>query len=225
MVVSSYVGFIDASFLRAEGARTLGEDPRGLRLDAEGVVTWLDGLSYALDQSFLRAYWYDARFEPGHDHAEGQRRFFIALGQTPGIQVRLGHIVEYRPWFEPGIREAVRRTAAGVGLDPDVVMNEFDRHWTFRPERRQRGVDTLVATDLVRLASRSIFDTAVLISGDRDLAPVVETVQEYGCRVVIATPDRYCVAREMLERADRVIEIDEEGLHQILPRRSPPSLS
>ena len=221
MLSASYAGFIDAGFLRAEGARALGENPRGLRLDAEAVVTWFDSLSYSLEQTFLRAYWYDARFEPGHDHAEGQRRFFIALGQTPGIQLRLGHIVEYRPWFEPGIREAIKRTAVGVGVDPDVMMNEFDRHWTFRPERRQKGVDTLVALDLVRLASRNVFDTAVLISGDRDLAAVVRTVQDWGCRVVVATPDRYCVAREVLELADRVIEIDEEGLHMMLPRRVP----
>ena len=221
MVISSYAGFIDAGFLRAEGARALGENPRGLRLDAEAVVTWFDSLSYGLEQRFLRAYWYDARFEPGHDHAEGQRRFFVALGQTPGIQLRLGHIVEYRPWFETGIREAIKRTAVGVGLDPDTVMNEFDRHWTFRPERRQKGVDTLVALDLVRLASRNVFGTAVLISGDRDLAAVVQAIQEWGCRVVVATPDRYCVAREVLELADRVIEIDEEGLHMMLPRRVP----
>ena len=143
------------------------------------------------------------------------------MGQTPGIQLRLGHIVEYRPWFEPGIREAIRRTAVGVGVDPDVMMDEFDGHWTFRPERRQKGVDTLVALDLVRLASRNVFDTAVLISGDRDLSAVVRAVQEWGCRVVVATPDRYCVARELLELADRVIEIDEEGLHMMLPRRVP----
>lgn len=222
MVVSSYAGFIDAGFLRAEGARALGENPRSLRLDAEGVVTWFDGLSYGLDQRFLRAYWYDASFDPGHDHAEGQRRFFIALGQTPGIQLRLGHIVEYRPWFEPGIREAVRRTALGMGLDPDLMMDEFDQHWVFRPERRQKGVDTLVVMDLVRLACRKVFDTAVVTSGDRDLAPVIRTVQEYGCRVVVATPDRYSVAREVLELADRVIEIDEEGLHSMLPRRPLP---
>lgn len=221
MVLSTYAGFVDASFLRAEGARALGENPRGLKLDAEAVVTWFDSLSYGLDQRFLRAYWYDARFEPGHDHAEGQRRFFVALGQTPGVQLRLGHIVEYRPWFEPGIREAIKRTASALGLDPRVMMDEFDRHWTFRPERRQKGVDTLVALDLVRLASRRVFETAVLISGDRDLAAVVQTVQEWGCRVVVATPDRYCVAREVLELADRVIEIDEEDLHMMLPRRIP----
>ncbi len=219
MVHSTLAGFIDTGFLRAEGARALGENPRGLRLDAEAVATWFEAFAYETDQRFLRAYWYDARFDSGHEYAEGQRRFFIALSQTPGVQLRLGRIIEHRPWFEPGIREAIRRTAVGMNLDADLMMDEFDQHWTFRPERRQKGVDALMTMDMVRLACRQVFDTAVVISGDRDLAPAVQNVQESGCRVVVATPDRYSVAREMLELADRIIEIDEEGLHSMLPRR------
>ncbi len=214
-------GFIDTGFLRAEGARALGEKPRGLRLDAEAMVTWFEAFAYELNQRFLRAYWYDARFDSGHEYAEGQRRFFIALSQTPGVQLRLGRIIEHRPWFEPGIREAIRRTAVGMNLDADLMMDEFDQHWTFRPERRQKGVDALMAMDMVRLACRQVFDTAVVVSGDRDLAPAVRNVQESGCLVVVATPDRYSVAREVLELADRIIEIDEEGLHSMLPRRLP----
>lgn len=221
MAPATYTGFIDAGFLRAEGARALGESPRNVRLDAEAVVAWYKDVAYRGSGTFLRAYWYDAGFEQGHDHADGQRRFFAALAQTAGIQLRLGRIVEHRPWFEPGIREALRRTANGLGLDTSSLMEEFDRNWTFRPERRQKGVDTLVALDLVRLAGRRVFDTAVLISGDRDLSEAVRAAQELGSRVVVATPDRYCVARQVIELADMVIEIDEEGLHRILPRRVP----
>ena len=221
MMSSTYAGFIDAGFLRAEGARALGESPRNVRLDAEAIVRWYTELAYRDSGRFLRAYWYDARFDSGHDHADGQRRFFAALGQTPGIQLRLGRIVEHRPWFEPGIRDALRRTAVSLGLDPASVMAEFDRNWTFRPERRQKGVDTLIALDLVRLAGHSVFDTAVLVSGDRDLAEAVRATQDLGSQVVIATPDRYCVAREVVELADQIIEIDEEGLHEMLPRRVP----
>ena len=109
----------------------------------------------------------------------------------------------------------------GLGLDPTQVMDEFDRNWTFRPERKQKGVHTLITLDLVRLASRRVFDTAVLISGDRNLAEAVRTVQDLGSQVVIATPDRYSVAREVVKLADHIIEIDEEDLHRILPRRVP----
>ena len=90
MISSTYAGFIDAGFLRAEGARALGESPRNVRLDAEAIVTWFRGLAFDRPGRFLRAYWYDARFEQGHDHAEGQGRFFAALGQDPGYPVAPG---------------------------------------------------------------------------------------------------------------------------------------
>lgn len=220
-MASTIAGFVDAGFLRAEGARALGESPRNIRLNAEEVVTWHKDLAYERRGRFLRTYWYDGKFEPGHDYADGQRRFFTALGQTAGIQLRLGHIVEQRPWFEQGIRDALRRTAVGLGLEPAVVMEEFDRQWTFRPERRQKGVDTLLALDLVRLAGRRVFETAVVVSGDRDLAEGIRTIQDFGSLVVVATPDRYSLAREVAELADEIIEIDEDDLLRMLPRRVP----
>lgn len=221
MRAAAYAGFIDAGFLRAEGARALGESPRNFRLDAEEVVDWHKRLALSGDGRFLRTYWYDAKFGRDHDHSEGQRRFFTAIAQIPGIHLRLGHIVENRPWFEQGIRDAIRYTAEGLGLDPLTMMNEFDRHWVFRPERKQKGVDALVAMDLVRLAARGVYDTAVLISGDRDLAEALRAVQDCGAQVMIATPDRYSVARELNELADDVIELDEDDLHRMLPRRIP----
>lgn len=221
MTLPTYAGFVNAGFLRAEGARALDENPRNVRMDSGAVATWFQDLTFEREARFLRAYWYDARFESGHELAEGQRRFFSALGQTPGIQLRLGHIVEYRPWFEQGIRDALTRTAVGLNLDPNRVMEEFDQQWTFRPERRQRGVDTMLCSDIVRLAGRRAFDTAVIFSGDRDLVEAVRSAQEMGCRVVIATPDRHSVSREMNDLADEILELTEEDLNLMLPERLP----
>ena len=221
MTLPTYAGFVNAGFLRAEGARALDENPRNVRMDSEAVVTWFQDLTFERGARFLRTYWYDARFESGHELAEGQRRFFSALGQTPGIQLRLGHIVEYRPWFEQGIRDALTRTAVALNLDPNRVMQEFDQQWTFRPERRQRGVDTMLCSDIVRLAGRRAFDTAVIFSGDRDLHEAVRSAQELGARVVIATPDRPSVSREMNDLADEILELTEDDLTLMLPERLP----
>lgn len=47
----------------------------------------------------------------------------------------------------------------------------------------EKGVDVLLATDMVSLAFRDAYDTAILVSGDSDYVPVVEEIQELGKRV------------------------------------------
>ena len=118
------------------------------------------------------------------------------------------------------IRRALRKTAEGLGIDSDALLAEFDSQWTFYPDRQQKGVDTLIALDMVRLAGRSVFSTVVLIAGDRDMAEVVRTVQDFGIRVVIATPNRRSVAAELAQLADSVIEIQEAACKRMLTARA-----
>ncbi|NPA13282.1 MAG: NYN domain-containing protein [Aquificae bacterium] len=47
----------------------------------------------------------------------------------------------------------------------------------------EKGIDILLATDMISLAYRDAYDTAVLVSGDSDFIPVVEKVQDLGKRV------------------------------------------
>ena len=217
----SYVGFVDVGYLRAEGARILGKRATAIRPDASAVADWfLSPPSSELEgQTFLRAYWYDGAFDPSHSEYGGQRRFFDAIAHTPGVQLRLGHIAERQSRLENPIRRALRNTAAGLGIEPDELIAEFDENWTFYPDRQQKGVDTLITLDMVRLAGRSVFETAIVVAGDRDLAEVVRTVQDYGVRVLIATPNRVSVASEILQLADDIIDISEEDVRTMLPDR------
>jgi len=82
-------------------------------------------------------------------------------------------------------------------------------------------VDTLIALDMVRLAGRSVFSTAVLIAGDRDLAEVVRTTQDLGVRTLVATPDRSSLASELAQLADEVIVIGQDALARMMPDRTP----
>lgn len=50
----------------------------------------------------------------------------------------------------------------------------------------EKGVDTLMATDMVRLAWEDAYDIAVLATSDRDLIPAVELVKGKGLRVIQA---------------------------------------
>lgn len=217
-MADSYAAFIDVGFLRAEGARIIGQRPSGVRPDAAAIVGWCRRLATGelLGQAFLRAYWYDGAFDPAHPQYTGQRSFFDAIASTPGVQLRLGHISEHPSRLEQPIKSALRNTASGLEVDPNALLAEFSKHWAFYPERQQKGVDTLIALDLVRLTGRSVCSTAVLMAGDRDLAEAVRTAQDFGVRVVVATPVRASVAREVAQLADEVIDISADEVRAML---------
>ena len=217
----TYAGFIDASFLRAEGAKSIGQSPKSVRPDASAVVSWFRTLARrgSLNQTFLRAYWYDSAFDPSHSGYAGQRSFFDAIALTPGLQLRLGHIAEVPSPIEQPIRRALESTAIGLEMDPAELLAEFDRRWTFRPSRQQKGVDTLIALDMVRLAGRLVCGTMVLVAGDRDFAEVIRTSQDFGTRVLVATPKRTSVSREVAQLADDVIDITEGEIGKMLVPR------
>ncbi len=50
----------------------------------------------------------------------------------------------------------------------------------------EKGIDILIATDMISLAFKDGYDTAILVSGDSDFVPVVEKIQELGKRVETA---------------------------------------
>ena len=210
------IGFIDVGFLRAEGAKVLGLRRDEVQMDALSVVGWLRSLTVSRRESFLRAYWYDGAFDPSHERYLGQRRVFDGIARTPGIQLRLGHITEYPSRIRNPILRAIRNTLSTFDLDPDEFLTEFNKNWTFHPDRHQKGVDTLIALDMVRLAGRSVCSTAVLIAGDRDLAEVVRTVQDFGVRVLVAHPKGTRIARELAQLADGIEEIDHKSLAEML---------
>ena len=53
-------------------------------------------------------------------------------------------------------------------------------------KRQQKGVDTLMAVEMVAGAFTGIFDMAVLIAGDADFVPVLEEVGRRGVTAVVA---------------------------------------
>ena len=221
-MVAAYAGFVDAGYLRAKGSRVIGKRPQEVRMDALAAVNWMRGIDNEIvGSAFLRAYWHDGAFDPSRKDYNGQRRFFDAIAHTPGIQLRLGHVAEHPSRIARPMRRALRKTAEGLGIDPDELLSEFDSLWAFCPDRRQKGVDTLTALDMVRLAGRSAFSVAVLVAGDRDLAEVVGNVQDFGIRAIIATPNRSGVAGELAQLADSFIDIRETDCQKMLPPRPP----
>ena len=82
---------------------------------------------------------------------------------------------------------------------------------------QQKGVDTLLTLDLVRLAGRSVFSTAVLIVNDRDFTEAIRAAQDFGARVLIATANQHAVAHDIRQLADGMIAISKATLREMLP--------
>jgi uncharacterized LabA/DUF88 family protein len=191
------VGFIDFGFLKAGAANVLGVKPRELAPRALGVVTWLQSLD--ANYSLLRAYWYDGAYDPRHARHTSQRTYFDGIAAVPGIQLRLGHLRETTPKWQYPIRAALKR----CGVD----LAEFETYYEFRPQLSQKGVDTRITLDLVRLAQRHAYDVGVLVAGDRDLAEAVRAAQDEGRRIVVAVPAGAGLATELKQLADDVIQL------------------
>lgn len=84
----------------------------------------------------------------------------------------------------------------------------------------EKEVDIMLATDMLALAFRNAYDTAILVSGDSDFCYTVETIQDLGKRVINATFKRNS---SPLLRAvcDEVIILD-EYIDQIIMEKPKP---
>jgi len=80
----------------------------------------------------------------------------------------------------------------------------------------QKGVDSLIVTDLIDLARNRAVSDAVLVSGDEDLRVAVQVAQTYGVRVhVLAVGDpKKNVSTALQMEADSVDTLNEQWLQK-----------
>jgi uncharacterized LabA/DUF88 family protein len=94
----------------------------------------------------------------------------------------------------------------------------------------QKGVDSLIITDMISLARNRAMADAVLLSGDEDLRVGVQQAQEFGVRVHLLgiKPSRGSQSLFLLQEADSTHEWDASVVSSILehtPRASEPKTS
>lgn len=108
------------------------------------------------ERQFVKAYYFDAPLLQGEGRDEqkynGQQKFYTALSYIPGLELVFGNRVE-KQFFCPKCREEYSVT-------------------------REKGVDILIASYMFMGAVNNQYDTAILLSGDADLAPIVETIHK-----------------------------------------------
>jgi uncharacterized LabA/DUF88 family protein len=213
-VAARFAAFIDAGFLRAGAATALARRSHEVDVDGAGLMTWLRAFrAYDLADELLRAYWYDGAFDPSHTQYAAQRRLFDALDSVPGLELRLGHLVERRPKWHRALEQALD----SCGVD----RAKFNKQFAMKFDLVQKGVDTIITMDLIRHSQSRNYDWALLIAGDRDLVDPVRSVQDDGRRVVVAAPERAGVAIQLRRRADMFVTIDTQALRTFVKRRRP----
>lgn len=72
---------------------------------------------------------------------------------------------------------------------------------------REKGVDVALAVDLVLAAAGGLYDRAVLVSGDGDLARAVEAARELGLPVTVAQFQEY-ISSYLARAAAEVVLLD-----------------
>lgn len=77
---------------------------------------------------------------------------------------------------------------------------------TRRRPQRQKGVDTLIAVDMLTNAFDRNYATALLVAGDADFVPVVDEVKRRGPRVIVAAEER-SISPDLMRTADRFIAL------------------
>jgi uncharacterized LabA/DUF88 family protein len=90
----------------------------------------------------------------------------------------------------------------------------------------QKGVDSLIVTDMIALARNRAISDAVLVSGDEDLRVGVQQAQEFGVRVHLVgiKPSRGSQSLFLLQEADTTHEWSDHEISKFLickPRPKP----
>lgn len=86
---------------------------------------------------------------------------------------------------------------------------------------KQKGVDVLIAIDMLRFALKNNYDTAILISGDGDFADIVNIVKDEGCKVEIVSFVG-TLAPALRRVADLMVEVTPDLLKGCwLPKKTP----
>jgi uncharacterized LabA/DUF88 family protein len=89
---------------------------------------------------------------------------------------------------------------------------------TINSRGQQKGVDSLIITDLIDLSRNKAITDALLIGGDEDLRVGVQVAQTYGVRVALLgiSPSRGNQSPQLLQEADVALEWDAAVVSQFL---------
>jgi uncharacterized LabA/DUF88 family protein len=125
---------------------------------------------------------------------DGQQTFFQHLRRNPYFDLRLGRRVK---------------------RDKEFTCPHCNKSFT-KSSFEQKGVDALIAFDLVALATRNAYDVAVIVSGDQDFVCPVLEVRMMGKYVENAFTEDVAWAPSLKNVVDKVIPLSDDFLKDCL---------
>ena len=126
-------------------------------------------------------------------------------------------------WYDGLLPEGVSGLQRRIADTDDVKL----RLGTVSAPGQQKGVDSLIVTDLVELARNQAISDAVLLSGDEDVRIGVEIAQGFGVRVHLIgiEPTRGNQSRTLKQEADTTLEWGKGEVAEILTVTARPDIS
>lgn len=177
---------------------------------SERVAVFIDGsnLYHALRSNFRR---HDLNFADFADRLCGDRSLFRTyyynVLQEPSQQRVEGHreqqdflnALRETPYLE--VRLGGTKLAQGVAVE--------------------KGIDVMLATDLLHFAWINLYDIAILVSGDADFAYAIQAVKNMGKHVEVAYFENN-IGKDLLDLADRRHLLDRKFFKGLWTSKRPP---
>ena len=125
-------------------------------------------------------------------------------------------------WYDGVLPGGVSGLQRRIADTDDVKL----RLGTVSASGQQKGVDSLIVTDLVELARNRAISDAVLLSGDEDVRIGVEIAQGFGVRVHLIgiEPARGNQSRTLKQEADTTYEWSKGEIGEILTVTASPDI-
>lgn len=193
--------FIDGAYLRTYVKELFGNDDLKYYNLAHALVQ--DTLHGNLQPQLVRAYYYDGiasvKQVDSIREVEIAQHAIDILQEKENEQEKYVEKIQMTELFDVKLGQSVLLTTGGVPQK---------KNWVFR----QKGVDALIAVDMITKAYQNQYDEAVLIAGDGDLLPVVEAVKSIGPRITGAYFEGH-IKKELQHACDKRIKLTKEYLH------------
>ena len=121
-------------------------------------------------------------------------------------------------WYDGLVRGNLSPQQEELAFMGDVKL----RLGIVSPTGRQKGVDSLIVTDLVELARNGAMTDAVMLSGDEDLRIGVQIAQSFGVRVHLIglQPSRGSQSLTLLQESDTTTEWQRTDVDEFMAMRA-----